>query len=528
MKCRFSLLLPILVLCVTNYGGLINAQQDQGVGEIIQLTPIIGFIISSDENRQYNFFPSNEGFVSAEIVKIGNQYQLHMTTIVDGKRLRQIQDLTIETLDQLRRKATENTANQSKQINIDRTAGEKREGRLVLNLNSLGYGLWLYGIGLSNALELEDGVDFGTVLLVGGGAYVGSLFATRNFDLGYGRSKSLRWSAYAGTLYGLLSLSFFDSDRTQFAFIPSMVLTPIGGYTGYKLTAHRWFNKGETDLLAAGSLAGIFYGWAIPYLVTNQDFFSDEEYIDQDRLKSCQEEKVSIDYSSSPEEFQLQQQERNCMEEAKRDRGTVNKLYSFSMMMSIPTSVYLTSRLIPSRDISQGRAQLLSTGGIVGILYGFGLTTIVLGDEIDEIDEMGRIYTLSAAAGLPIGYYLAERLTRQESYSRLRSVLIAVGGIAGAFIGAAPLAMAEVDNPRFFSATLITTSAIGLWLGHKTTGQSISDSSRLFQSDRFSIQLASMDQIVTFGLAAWQKAIKLDSRNQQLNLVKINLVRGQF
>ena len=174
MKRRFSLLLPILVLYVTNYGGLINAQQDQGVGEIIQLTPIIGFIISSDENRQYNFFPSNEGFVSAEIVKIGNRYQLHMTTIVDGKRLRQIQDLTIETLDQLRRKATENTANQSKQINIDRTAGEKREGRLVLNLNSLGYGLWLYGIGLSNALELEDGVDFGTVLLVGGGAYVGS------------------------------------------------------------------------------------------------------------------------------------------------------------------------------------------------------------------------------------------------------------------------------------------------------------------------------------------------------------------
>ena len=116
MKCRFSLLLPILVLCVTNHGGLINAQQDQGVGEIIQLTPIIGFIISSDENRQYNFFPSNEGFVSAEIVKIGNQYQLHMTTIVDGKRLRQIQALTAETLDQLRRKATENTANQSNDV----------------------------------------------------------------------------------------------------------------------------------------------------------------------------------------------------------------------------------------------------------------------------------------------------------------------------------------------------------------------------------------------------------------------------
>ena len=482
MKCRFSLLLPILVLCVTNHGGLINAQQDQGVGEIIQLTPIIGFIISSDENRQYNFFPSNEGFVSAEIVKIGNRYQLHMTTIVDGKRLRQIQDLTIETLDQLRRKITENTANPSKQINIDRTTAEKREGRLVLNLNSLGYGFLLYGSGLSRMFELDSNVQAGVTLLAGGGAYVGSLLATREFNLGYGRSKLLRWGTYAGTLYGFLSLSFFDSDNTQFALVPSMLLTPAGAYITYKLTDHRWFNKGETDLLAAGGLAGVFYGWAIPYLITNQDL---------------------------PEDY-------------------LNKLYSFSVMASIPASVYLTSHLIPDRDISQGRAQLISTGGLVGILYGLGIAVIALGDEIDGIDNAGKIYTLSAAVGLPVGYYFSERFTRQESYSRLRSVLITFGGIAGTLIGAAPLVMGEVDNPRVVAATLIATSATGLWLGHQTTRtESITDGVQLFKSDRFLIQLASMGQVVTFVLAAWKKNTHSNIKGLP-NSIKINLARGQF
>ena len=82
MKCRFSLLLPILVLCVTNHGGLINAQQDQGVGEIIQLTPIIGFIISSDENRQYNFFPSNEGFLIIFIILLNPLFHLRFLPLI--------------------------------------------------------------------------------------------------------------------------------------------------------------------------------------------------------------------------------------------------------------------------------------------------------------------------------------------------------------------------------------------------------------------------------------------------------------
>ena len=493
--------------------------------EIIQLNSTIGFNISAEENRQYNLFPENEDFVSAEIIKIANRYQLHITTTVDGKRFRQVQSLSENALAELRQKAARIGLTQPDQTGLDRTKSEKREGRLTLNLNGLGYGLWLYGPGLASALELEYSVAVGTTMLTGGGAYISSLIATRDFDLGYGRSKLLRWGAYAGTLYGVLSLSFLDSDDTRFAPVPSMLLTPVGAYTAYKLSDHRWFNKGEADLLAAGGLAGAFYGWAIPYLILNEDFWDEgEEYIDQERVQICEEEKGNIDCAEGDLDCQRWNEERDCQEEAISYRGgtgTINRIYSFSMMASIPASVYLTSRLIPDRNISQGRAQLISTGGVVGIAYGLGLTFIALGDEVDNA---GRIYTLSAAVGLPAGSYFAKRFTHQESYSRLRAVLITFGGVAGAFIGAAPLVMAEADNPRVWATTLIATSAAGFWAGHEMTRTKVvAGSTGLFNSERFSVQLASAGEIAAFGLSALRK-----SSPQHHADLKLNLLWGQF
>ena len=513
---RFFLLIMGSLICAS----VTNAETE----EIIQLNATIGFNISVEENRQYNLFPENEDFVSAEIIKIANRYQLHITTTVDGKRFRQVQSLSENALAELRQKATGIGLTQPDKTGLDRTKSEKREGRLTLNLNGLGYGLWLYGLGLASALELEDGVAIGTTMLTGGGAYISSLIATRDFDLGYGRSKLLRWGAYAGTLYGVLSLSFLDSDDTRFARVPSMLLTPVGAYTAYKLSDHRWFNKGEADLLAAGGLAGAFYGWAIPYLILNEDFSDEgEEYIDQEWVQICEEEKGNIDCAEDDLDCQIRNEERDCQEEATsyRGGGTINKIYSLSMMASIPASVYLTSRLMPDRNISQGRAQLISTGGVVGIVYGLGLTFIALGDEVDNA---GRIYTLSAAVGLPAGSYFAKRFTRQESYTRLRAVLITFGGVAGAFIGAAPLFMVAADNPRVWATTLIATSAAGFWAGHEMTRTKVvAGSTGLFNSERFSIQLASAGEIAAFGLSALRKS----SLRHHADL-KLSLLRGQF
>ena len=513
---RFFLLIMGSLICAS----VTNAETE----EIIQLNATIGFNISVEENRQYNLFPENEDFVSAEIIKIANRYQLHITTTVDGKRFRQVQSISENALAELRQKATGIGLTQPDKTGLDRTKSEKREGRLTLNLNGLGYGLWLYGLGLASALELEDGVAIGTTMLTGGGAYISSLIATRDFDLGYGRSKLLRWGAYAGTLYGVLSLSFLDSDDTRFARVPSMLLTPVGAYTAYKLSDHRWFNKGEADLLAAGGLAGAFYGWAIPYLILNEDFSDEgEEYIDQEWVQICEEEKGNIDCAEDDLDCQRWNEERDCQEEATsyRGGGTINKIYSLSMMASIPASVYLTSRLIPDRNISQGRAQLISTGGVVGAFYGLGIMFVALGDEIDG---KGRAFAAAAMAGLPIGSYLAERFTRQESYTRLRALLITLGGVAGGYMGAGVLAITETDNLRMVWATLIPATAAGLWAGHEMTRtKAVAGSTGLFNSERFSVQLASAGEIAAFGLSALRK-----SPPQHHADSKLNLLRGQF
>ena len=491
--------------------------------EIIQLDSTIGFNISAKENRQYNLFPENEDFVSAEIIKIANRYQLHITTTVDGKRFRQVQSLSENALAELRQKAAGIGLTQPDKTGLDRTKSEKREGRLTLNLNGLGYGLWLYGPGLASALELEYSVAVGTTMLTGGGAYISSLIATRDFDLGYGRSKLLRWGAYAGTLYGVLSLSFFDSDDTRFAPVPSMLLTPVGAYTAYKLSDHRWFNKGEADLLAAGGLAGAFYGWAVPYLILNEDFGDEgEEYIDQEWVQICEEEKANINCPEGDLDCQRWNAERDCQEEAISYRGgTINKIYSLSMMASIPASVYLTSRLIPDRNISQGRAQLISTGGVVGAFYGLGIMFVALGNEIDA---KGRAFAAAAMAGLPIGSYFAERFTRQESYTRLRALLITLGGVAGGYMGAGVLAIAEADNSRMVAATLIPATAAGFWAGHEMTRTKVvAGSTGLFNSERFSVQLASAGEIAAFGLSALRK-----SSPQHRADLKLNLLRGRF
>ena len=486
--------------------------------EIIQLDSTIGFNISAEENQQYNLFPEYDNFVSAEIIRVDDQYQLHVITSTDGKRSRQIQSLTEKELADLRQRITTESESGS-----SRTEAEKREGRLILNLNSLTYGLGLYGPGLVMALDLDDGADAGTVMLAGGGSYLTSLAVTRDFDLGYGRSKLLRWGAYAGTTYGFLSLSFLDSENERLAFVPSMLLTPVGAYTAYKLSDHRWFNKGEADLLAAGGLAGAFYGWAVPYLILNEDFGDEgEEYIDQEWVQICEEEKGNIDCPEGDLDCQRWNEERDCQEEAISYRGgTINKIYSFSMMASIPASVYLTSRLIPDRNISQGRAQLISTGGVVGAFYGLGIMFVALGDEIDS---KGRAFAAAAMAGLPIGSYFAERFTRQESYTRLRALLITLGGVAGGYMGAGVLAIAEADNSRMVAATLIPATAAGFWAGHEMTRTKVvAGSTGLFNSERFSVQLASAGEIAAFGLSALRK-----SSPQHRADLKLNLLRGRF
>ena len=96
-----------------------------------------------------------------------------------------------------------------------------------------------------------------------------------------------------------------------------MIATPAGGLLAHRLSEHRWFEKGESDLIVNGGLVGALYGVAIPYLADIED---------------------SRDWTQA-------------------------KIYVASAMAGVPAGVWATTRLIRGRPIDQGRAHSSLPGG---------------------------------------------------------------------------------------------------------------------------------------------------------------------
>ena len=144
---------------------------------------------------------------------------------------------------------------------------EQKEGRTLLVTATTLYGLWLYGPGTARLLEIESGSQIaGLELLIGGGAFAGALAATKNHRLGVGRSNLILSGSFAGTLFGLGVPVLFESENDKAYLAAAMLATPIGGLLAHRLTAHRWFEKGESYLMTNGGFVGGFYGLAIPYI----------------------------------------------------------------------------------------------------------------------------------------------------------------------------------------------------------------------------------------------------------------------
>ena len=144
---------------------------------------------------------------------------------------------------------------------------EQKEGRTLLVASATLYGFSLYGPGTARLLEIESGSQIaGLEMLIGGGSFAGALIATRNHRLGAGRSSLILSGSLAGTLYGFGLPVLFESENDKAYLAAAMLATPIGGLLAHRLSAHRWFNEGESHTISRGGLVGGLYGIAIPYL----------------------------------------------------------------------------------------------------------------------------------------------------------------------------------------------------------------------------------------------------------------------
>ena len=302
------------------------------------------------------------------------------------------------------------------------TLEEQQEGRRRMVFDATLYGLLLYGPGTVSLLEIKSARQIvGLELLMGGGTFWGALKATENYRLGAGRSQLIRWGSYAGTLFGLGVPVFFESENDKAYLASAMLGTSVGGLIAHTLSNHRWFEKGETDLITNGGLVGGLYGVAIPYLLDIENL----EY------------------------------------------WTQAKIYIASAMVGVPAGVWATSRLIWDRPIDQGRAHLITLGGVVGGIYAAGITHLAG----VEIDEHPRPYVFASMLGLPLGTYLGYQLTDKDEYTSGRARLIILGTVVGALCGTGALLLADVseDSTKSYVLANILGSVVGIWYTHRFT-----------------------------------------------------------
>ena len=295
-------------------------------------------------------------------------------------------------------------------------------GRASFVGNALLYGSALYGPGVISLLKIERSKQkVGLEMLIASSSFLGAMQATKNYQLDYTHTRLMMWGAYLGTAYGLGSLVFFDSADTRKWAIPSMLLTPISAILTRQLTDNRPYSNGETDLLIASGLVGAIYGTGAVYLVPSVENLSE---------------------------------------------STKGKIYVSSAMLAAPLAVWQTTQLINQFELHQidrGGSVLFTMGGIIGGLYGAGVSHLLLNRNFP------RLHLLSAMASLPIGVYGAYQLEKKNNYTVGRTTLLGLGTVAGAIFSEGLAFFFQFEDSRVYAACGIVGSAIGFYLVHNST-----------------------------------------------------------
>ena len=319
----------------------------------------------------------------------------------------------------------------------------QRSGRRGIVTHATLYGFSLYGPGTIRLLDIESERRVaGLQMLIGGGSFFWALEATKDYRLGAGRSLLILGGSWAGTLYGLGVPVFFESENDKAYWAAAMIGTPAGGLIAHRLSSHRWFERGETDLMVAGGLTGGLYGVAIPYLL-------DIEALDE---------------------------------------WTQARIYVASAMVGAPAGLWTTKRLMREKSINQGRAHLVSLGGVVGASYASGVLSLA------DV-ENPRAHVFAAMLGLPVGTYLGHRWTAEEEYTPGRARWTILGAYIGTLFGTGVALVADAEDHKPYVLANMLGSAAGIWYAHRFTRDNQTP-----RPDRVSVSLPSLDQWVAMGL----------------------------
>ena len=334
---------------------------------------------------------------------------------------------------------------------------KQKEGRRLMVASMSLYGIGLYGPGTGVLLDMDSDQISSLLILIGGGSFAGSLMATKDYRLGAGRTNLIVGGMCTGTLYGAGIPLLFEAESSKVYLGSMMLSTPIGGYLAYKLSSHRWYEKGESNMITYGGLVGGLYGLAIPTLINIEG------------LEDSTPPKISV----------------------------------ASVLLGIPAGVLTSSKLFHNKSINEGRSYLIRFGGSVGGVYALGITYLFGVDS-------PRPYVAAAMLGLPVGTYLGYKFTAKEEYTPRRASLILLGAWAGALVANGVPGLMEADGDKPYIVANILGSAVGMWFAHYST-RSRSENAPLARNNltpksrRYTVSLPSINEWFTLGLMTLRK-----------------------
>ena len=130
------------------------------------------------------------------------------------------------------------------------------------------------------------------------------------------------------------------------------------------------------------------------------------------------------------------------------------RVYAGSAMLGIPAGALAFNEITQHTKISKGRARLIELGACMGTYYGYSFT--ILNDP-----KKTRPYISSMTVGLPIGTVMSCLLTRNGNYESERSTLIILGSILGDMFGRGCAYLFGADSWRELTMGAVVGTPIG-------------------------------------------------------------------
>jgi len=368
------------------------------------------------------FLDEHPGFESALLYRLPDgSYSLEIVSRRNGERVRIRQPLTAAAAAALRENVSARMQARAPRVALG------QDGRFLLLGQTTLLGVGFYGWAVPESLGVEGGAAYaGTYLLTAAGSFFLPFMLTQDQPVTFGmanlsRSGAMRGVGHGALLYHLLTgpdpEDFEAGLARERARLGTMVLTSLGeGVGGYLWARSEDMDPGRAATIANGADLGQLWGMGLSG-VSGEDDFS--------------------------------------------RRGPAGLA-----LAGAAAGVWAGSEWSARRDYTWGDANVMRTGGAVGILSGLALADAVAGGE-------SAVYWGGALLGSAAGAIVADRMVDGLDFSVGQSVLVQLGTLAGGLTGLGVAALVEAETTG-----LLISSAVGAAAGFGLTYAALADDAR--------------------------------------------------